>query len=189
MRKLIYIPIIHTNAEVLLPPGPVDVIADEFWRVTKNYFQTSGLVLDGVRVYQDNLPDVDENLVQRTVDNALPSSPNMNLLRWLKSQGAKIMGTEDLELLIRQRDAVLAGNVREAYKIAAERDIQIAGRISSSLGEGETGVLFLGMGHGVDDKIPFLDGIESEVPVPIREFYELNRDQEIGYDLSRYRRL
>lgn len=180
---------VHTSAEVLLPPGPVDTIANEFWRVTENYFQTSNLPLDGAKVYQDNLPDLEDAFVQRTVDKALPSSPNMNFLRWLKSQGAKIMGTEDLELLIRQRDAVLAGNAREAYRIAAERDTQIAERISSSLEEGELGILFLGMGHKIEDKLSLIDGIDLEVPAPIREFYELNRDREIGYDLSRYRRL
>jgi len=189
VRRLLFIPMVHTNAEVLLPSGPVDTIANEFWRVTEHYFQISDLPLNSAKVYQDNLPDLDDDLVQRTVDNALPTSPNMNFVRWLKSQGAKIMGTENYELLVRQRDAMLAGNAREAYRIAAERDVQIAGRISSSLEEGELGILLLGMGHKIEDKTHLFDGIDLEVPSPIREFYELNRDREIGYDLSRYRRL
>jgi hypothetical protein len=124
-----------------------------------------------VRLYQDGLPVCD--VVDRIVaDLAASGSRNHQLLLELQQRGATIMGTEDPEVLVREYrrlqrlveaargsglpDAEAAEVEREGDALLRERDRFIARRIVATLGEDETGILFVGLLHRVDER---LDGV------------------------------
>jgi len=131
----------------------------------------NGLVLpyENVRLYQDGLPVCGKE-VQIVTELAKTGSRNHQLLARLMKRGAKLMGTESSDLLVeeyelinqmlsagnipekgmrtaRQKDGGTALQKRAADQLLKKRDRYIAGRINTTLGKGETGILFLGMLH------------------------------------------
>lgn len=125
-----------------------------------------------VRLYQDGLP-VCGREAEIVAQLAEKGSLNHRLLQRLIEKGATLMGTESAELLIEEyerakeaarssladrtsRVARAVASVRdpknrEADSLLARRDRFIAGRINSTLRQGETGILFLGMLHSLDN--------------------------------------
>jgi hypothetical protein len=117
------------------------------------------------RVYQDGLPvcPFEAQIVQ---DLAAKGSRNFQLLLELAARGATLMGTDSLELLVDEyrrvqrlvqaaRDGAVEETPAELHGHAADtlrqRDAFIAQRIDGTLQEGETGLLFLGLLHRVDE--------------------------------------
>lgn len=131
-----------------------------------------------VKVYQDGLPDMEEELVEKILNEV--QSPNYELLRFLKEKGAKVFGTEDSELLKKEytfitqilgaqdeikknkQSLILAkarNKLKQAYEnhageLLAKRDTYIANRIDNTLSRGELGILFIGAAHDIKEKIP-----------------------------------
>ncbi len=112
-------------------------------------------------MYQDGLPDASADMVARVV--AEVDSPNYRLLRWLVSEGAVAVGTEDPVLLQEEYELLKASVADEAARRvyatrAAEllegRDRYIAARIDATLPAGGTGVLFIGLQHDVARALP-----------------------------------
>lgn len=135
-RHLIIIPIIHTHADMgsLGNKTPVgqkyETGAAQYWQTISDYVQKLPVNFSELRVYQDGLPDVSPEIVEKIVDET-PQTPNFDLLRWLKSKGTHILGTESPTALLK------------------ERDEYIAGRIRSTLPEGGLGILFIGLAHEI----------------------------------------
>ncbi len=117
------------------------------------------------RVYQDGLP-VCHLEAQIVKDLAAKGSRNFQLLLELAARGGTVMGADKLELLIEEyqrvqklvqaaRDGASDEAVRELQDegdaILRKRDEFIAAHIQDTLQEGETGVLFLGVLHRVDE--------------------------------------
>jgi hypothetical protein len=111
-----------------------------------------------VRVFQDGLPVCGREL-QIVEQLAEAGSANHQLVLDLVRKGATLVGTEDPQLLIREYQMHVeqlgkANAVHQAPAAADElleaRDRFIAGRISESLLDGETGLLFLGAAHRLD---------------------------------------
>jgi len=117
-----------------------------------------------VRVYQDGLP-VCGNEQQVVAELAAAGSRNHRLILRLVERGAILMGTESTELLLEEYQLALAAlaprGPRSALRwagrekslgesILERRDQFIGARINSTLAEGETGILFLGMLHAVE---------------------------------------
>lgn len=172
-RKLIYIPISHSQQDMgsLGKCLPAD---RDYCRITAARWmeierQVRALALDWptVKVYQDGLPDVDPGMVAKIV--ATVESPNYEILRWLLSQGAAVMGTESPVMLKEEYGylrAIVGAEAPAAKKRAcqsyadrarsllAERDAYIARRIEATLQEGEVGILFIGQAHRVMMLIP-----------------------------------
>ncbi len=139
-----------------------------------------------VRIYQDGLPvcGKEEPILQELAE---AGSLNHQLVRELMGRGAVLVGTEDPQLLIREyqlqrrrlgaeaneetrsslhgQDAPAASD--EAADILAARDRFMAERISATLQDGETGLLFLGAAHRLDAfraaglDVATLDGLGS----------------------------
>lgn len=91
-------------------------------------------------------------------------TPNYELLRWCRNKGAHIRGTEDPSLLVQEYHALQAifnaeneeqkGMARLEYAkvsqiLLEERDEYIANRIRTTLPEGGSGLLFLGLAHDI----------------------------------------
>jgi hypothetical protein len=179
-RRLIHIPIIHTAAELGSLAEAVRVhyakvcgraswdrrerIVERLWAdIRKNL---DALRLDGpkTRIYQDGLPicGFEERIVREL---AQAGSVNHQLIVGLLDRGAQVMGTEDPQLLMEEYElhkqslADKPGQSpssvrRRADHLLSQRDRFIADRIAATLGEGETGLLFIGALHRLDGLLP-----------------------------------
>jgi hypothetical protein len=177
MRKLLYIPMIHTDpdlgsAAVSLNRRSVDIcgrarwlrhkeIVAGYWDMIRAHF--SEMDGHGLVIYQDGLM-ADGDLGRRIIEEgAGRGSPNHQIVLDLIQRGAIIRKTEDVELLKREFDRILqlAGgdpgaeesiglqHRTEGIRLLAERDRFIAKTINQTLKEEETGVLFIGAFHNV----------------------------------------
>jgi hypothetical protein len=172
MKRLLYVPIIHEEAD-LGSAGPslaqnsltqagerLWALHQEtvrgFWEEVERYLRR--LDPQTIRVYQDGLA-VNGALGRRIVEEgARRGSRNYQLIRTLLDGGAQLRATEDTALLLEEH-ASLHGSerqrpsARQREDLLARRDAYIAGRVNSTLREGESGVLFIGAVH---DVIPHL---------------------------------
>lgn len=194
-RTLIHFPIIHTQADMgalgdsirrfkLHRLGMKELKRnlnqiDTMWTRIEHSLQNLVVPHDTVRIYQDGLPfcgrepDIVEEL-------ANAGSRNHQILLRLKAIGATIMGTESAELLVEEyqlaRQLLASANAGIAAKVTARqealgdsllkrRDQFIAARINSTLLIRETGILFLGLFHSIEQ---WLDQ-DIEVVYPVHE--------------------
>lgn len=120
------------------------------------------------KVYQDGLPVCDKELAIAS-DLAQAGNENYKIILELIQRGAKLIGTEDPHLLLEEyhyiKDVAQIDNLEEKEKAIKEyekkardilerRDRYMADRITKTLKDGETGILFIGMRHQVDEKLP-----------------------------------
>lgn len=172
-RKLVIAPIFHTKEDMgnLASRLPTEdgyhSCASYFWKEVKEKVKKELNGFKKVKVYQDGLPDTQEKLVDKIINQV--KSPNYQLLGFLKDKGAKILGTEDPELLkeeynfisqiLKGRDEESKKKTKQAYEnraspLLVERDCYIARRIDKTLNKGELGILFIGAAHEIEDKLP-----------------------------------
>jgi hypothetical protein len=175
-RKLVYIPIIHTAADMGTLAASIrgkklflvgrqglarNVAAvEKMWDKIERVASRLPLAPGTVRVYQDGLPicQHEQEIVSELAESG---SRNHRLLLQLQSRGARVMGTESPELLVEEYQlakASLASGVtaEDASRqrqlrdtVLEKRDRFIADRINVTLGDGETGILFIGMLHSL----------------------------------------
>ena len=182
-RVLIYIPIIHTQADMgalarsvrrvtIQKLGRqawkrnVDVIGG-MWEEIRRTVEGWELPWENVRLYQDGLPRCGRE-AEIVTDLAGAGSPNHQLLLSLMKKGATLMGTESPDLLLEEyrliQQILAAKDPEEAARIEARhearsrsllarRDQDIARCLNESLRAGETGLLFLGMLHSLDSRL------------------------------------
>lgn len=180
MRTLIYIPIIHTSVDLGSVAKQVDErgIADfgeEFW--TKHKETISGfwdsivkyfadLEVRGFKIYQDSLV-ADGEVAQKIVEDAVKAgSKNYKIIDDLIKKGARLVQTEDLALVKKEKDKIVKISQAKTilsriialswYKftklknnLLKKRDSYIAQRINETLNDGQTGILFLGAYHDI----------------------------------------
>ncbi len=172
-RQLLHVPVAHSPADMgmlgqrLPAPAESGSFANRWWQEISERVKSLRQDWRSTKVYQDGLPDVAVELVERIVCQV--ESPNYELLRWLKAQGAVVLGTESWELLAEEYEHLRAILVpddaaqkrqevenyhRRAPALLDERDEYIAKRIDSTLGEGENGVLFIGLAHQIVKRLP-----------------------------------
>ena len=183
MKTLIYVPIIHTSADLgslakdVTKRGIADLgeefweehkkTIDGFWSAVSNYFDSENVV--GVKIYQDGMVgegEVAEKIVEEGVESG---SKNYELVSNLIRRGAILVKTEDFNLvkgeLDRLREITQAKNIKEKiigfvkYKLNKssllnKRDKFIAKRIDETLRHSEKGILFIGAYHDIKKKLP-----------------------------------
>jgi hypothetical protein len=181
-RTLIYIPIIHDQADMgnlresvrqaaLRKLGEKTwrrkvKLVDQIWTESEMIIDNLRLSFDKVRLYQDGLP-VCGREIDIVTDLAKAGSRNHRLLLRLMEKGATVMGTESAELLVEEyqlfrsilnaRDLKKTPKIDECRKALSEsllerRDRYVADRINTTLREGETGILFLGLLHNLEKR-------------------------------------
>ena len=136
------------------------------WRGIQERLVSLKLDFSRLRLYQDGLPVCGKE-AEIVRDLAARGSPNHQLIAGLMDLGARLEGTEDVELLLREYELAkcqlaqvhgrAAGGgqaVEDAQTILRERDYFIARRIGETLGGNETGLLFLGLAHEVPSYLP-----------------------------------
>lgn len=140
-------------------------VSKEYQQAAAEYWAAVGRAISPLKinkVYQDGLPDVPEDEVNRVVTTA--QTPNYEILRILRLRGALIRGTEDPALLAKEAsfryrlaypqdeedwaETVMAYH-EERENLLTGRDLYICQRIESDLMAKETGILFIGDGHNV----------------------------------------
>jgi hypothetical protein len=142
---------------------------DALWQEIRRRVLALEIDFHKLKVYQDGLPICGREL-EIVRDLARQGSKNHRLLVELAERGATIIGTEDAQLLVREylrlRDGLQgdretgdrlsppegarAGSAEDTLSC---RDLYIAKRIRETLVEGETGLLFIGLLHRVDEKL------------------------------------
>ncbi len=178
-RTLIYLPIIHTQADMgalkesvvratLEKMGRAGLLRktaaiDKVWTEIERVIDALALSFDRVRLYQDGLP-VCGREAEIVTELAQAGSRNHQLLLRLMTQGAVLMGTESGDLLVQEYQLArqsLTTRPPRAAGVAAQRralseallkrrDQFMAQRINDTLKDGETGILFLGMLHSLE---------------------------------------
>ncbi len=145
---------------------------DARWAEIEGLIEHWELCYERVRLYQDGLPVCGREL-EIVADLAKKGSLNHRLVQRLIEKGASLMGTESAELLLEEYErakvaarSTIAGHSwgakgprpssrgptsLSADLLLSKRDDFIAARINSTLREGETGILFLGMLHSLDN--------------------------------------
>ncbi|MBI1953435.1 MAG: hypothetical protein HYS41_04850 [Candidatus Omnitrophica bacterium] len=184
MRQLIYIPVIHTQVDMgsmggSLKEAYLSRYGEERWASHVKAIEQmwdgikrklGALVLDPPRtkLYQDGLPLCGKEL-EIVTEVAARGSRNHQILLDLVQKGCVLIGTESPQLLVKEyrqiKEAAEEGNrpkpfwerLRsrwQAQQLLLRRDRFIARRIAETLREGETGLLFMGIQHGVDRYLP-----------------------------------
>lgn len=167
MDRILYVPILHTEKEVGLIHGNAKCLKTiasikEMWVGIQRKILNCRLVWNKARIYQEALPvcGKEEKIVRSL---SLKGSINHRLIAGFLRRGAQIEGTEDPDLLIREHDLLSqalhskeqGGDLRDYRKesdsILKLRDQFIAQRIRQTLKSGETGLLFIGVRHKVDE--------------------------------------
>ncbi len=178
MRRLIYIPIIHTDADMGSLASALEqstatvcegqrwerhkVTAVKFWQIVSDYLET--LDAKSLKVYQDGFVS-DGDLGKKIIEEGVRrGSKNYEIILNLLNRGAEIVSTEDMALLQEEYGYIsrimktkAASQRRLAYKeyesrksqLTKERDRFIARTINETLEDGEVGFLFIGAYHDV----------------------------------------
>jgi hypothetical protein len=183
MRTLLYVPIIHTSADLGSLAEEVHRkglenfgenmwrdhlrTIDGFWDALFLYFDS--IHVSGAKIFQDGMfadGDVGLNIIQ---EGEKAGSKNHRLVSKLLQRGAILMKTEDFNLVKKERDRLLkmirAKTTAEKifglfmYKLTKktllrQRDEYVAQRIDRALQEGETGILFIGAYHQIKPRLP-----------------------------------
>lgn len=172
-RKLLIVPILHTEQDMgslghrLMANSDYHAQAYDYWKTIEAQIRGLSYEFDRMKVYQDGLPDTKPDLVEKIASEV--QSPNYKLLRWLRDQGATIVGTENPDLIKEEYSllkAILEAKnesqkleARKRYQERADallslRDAYIAQRINQTLEAKELGILFLGAAHKIEDVLP-----------------------------------
>ncbi len=178
MRRLIYIPIVHTDADMGSLASTLEqstaalcgkerwerhkATAAKFWQMVSDYLET--LDVKNLKVYQDGFVS-DGNPGKKIIEEGVRrGSKNYEIILNLLNRGAEVISTEDMALLQEEYGyisqiikAETSARRRLAYKeyesrksqLTMERDSFIAGTINETLEDGEVGLLFIGAYHDV----------------------------------------
>ena len=182
MRTLIYVPVIHTSADLgsmakdISKRGIRDLgeeiwtkhreTVEGFWDTISDYFDS--IDVNGMKIYQDGMVAEDEVGKQIAADTAKAGSKNYQLILRLLERGAVLMKTEDFKLVKQEYDRLLAITQAKSitrkiiafikYKLIKtillnKRDSFIAKRIDQTLKADEKAILFIGAFHNVQKKL------------------------------------
>lgn len=139
-----------------------------FWDALEEKILSLDLDWSRLRIYQDALPVCghEANIVH---DLAGTGAANYRILQVLTERGAILEGTENPQLLLREKDLLNAGTGRAdssggradgkardeaTTDLLRARDRFIADRIDETLKPGEVGMLFIGALHHVTSLLP-----------------------------------
>lgn len=172
-RLLLYVPVIHGREDMGSFADRLDdgagcyQQAHERWERLMGVIKGLPLSWNAAKIYQDGLPDTDAGTVRRVVEAV--RGLNYDLLRWLTSRGAQVLGTESPGLLKQEYcclatvidategTAAMLARARYAWRasqLLRDRDRYMARRIDDTLEPGDVGVLFVGKAHQVDQLLP-----------------------------------
>ena len=185
MRKLIYIPIIHTNPDMgsfgkELAKKSAALVGESkwqlhtttvvgYWNAIESYFEILDIKNKDVKIYQDGMFVDGEPALKIIQDGVKSGSKNSAIVLKLMGQGAQLIKTEDFKLVKKEYDCIHSIihskiSFKRIYAllkykilkpiILLKRDKFIANRIAETLGNNETGIIFIGAFHKIVKKLP-----------------------------------
>ena len=220
MRTLIYAPVIHSSADLgslakeVTRRGRAD-FGPEFWegheRTILGFWDAviehfESVEVSGFKLYQDGMIAEGE-IAQKIVEEGVKSgSKNYELVWELIKKGVVLVKTEDFHLVKEERDRLLKITQAKTlfakligfvmYKLCKnrllnKRDDFIAKRISETLSDGETGIIFIGAYHNIKQRLPpDIRIIEIKDADKVREYQALlpyyHRHKERFAELAGY---
>ncbi len=179
--NLLYVPVLHTRREsedIALslkgtggdkqsarPEDEYDRSVKDMWAGISSKLRETGISFPALRIYQDALPvcGMEKEIVSKLAGKG---SRNHQLILELLSGGARLEGTEDQRLLIKEYDCLTRfiasasgkdrGAALERYRVESaelmkQRDPFIAERIKSTLQDDEVPLVFMGVRHGLGE--------------------------------------
>lgn len=202
MRRLIYVPIIHTNTDLGSLAQGLEIkakeavkatswrkhktIVENYWAEIARYWENKNV--SGFKIFQDGMPTNGTVGQKMVADLSRKGSINYKIVKQLTEKGAILTKTEDPDLLkeeyfltkeLVERKSFLGGLfafLRYKWRkggLLTERDNYIAKRIDESLQEGETGICFLGVYHRMLQKLsPDFTVVYLKNPRKIKEYYQ-----------------
>jgi len=178
MRTLLYVPIIHTEADLGSVGGDMakrglrefgetlwkrhQETVLGFWDAIAGYFDS--IEASGIKIFQDGMLADGETGIAIVREVVKTGSRNYQIISRLIEKGAILAKTEDIDLVRKERDWILKITQAKSraqkldaamkFKLAKKslldkRDKFIAKQINDTLQEGERGILFIGAFHNV----------------------------------------
>ena len=185
MRTLIYVPIIHTVADMgsmgeELKHKSISGLGEEnwqnhtntvngYWEAIESYFDNIKIYIPGIKIYQDGMFVDGEMAMKFLSDGVKAGSKNSEVVSKLIEKGAILIKTEDFKMVKDEYDGLQSiikskTNMRKIflllkYKMSKpvflwRRDKFIAATINETLGQDETGILFIGVYHNILKRLP-----------------------------------
>ncbi len=201
MRTLLYIPIIHSGADMgsmaaEISRKGVEEFGKDFWEthistVNKywegiaHYCQNLEIGAKGLKIYQDGMVADGEIAVRIIEDSLKAGSKNYEIISGLVNRGAVVVRTEELWMVKKELEMLKTIPTSGALiiklirifrfkilqsKLLKQRDKFIAGRIAETLGNDETGIIFLGAYHNI---LKYLPG-----DISVKEVKEIRKIKE-----------
>lgn len=185
IRTLIYVPIIHSVADMGSLGGELERktvsglgehkwqkhtdTVNGYWGVIESYFENIDISVKGIKIYQDGM-FVDGEMAMKLIGDGVKSgSKNSEIVSKLINRGAILIKTEDFKMVKAEYDGLQSflkskTNIKKLfqllrYKISKpiflrRRDRFIVATIDETLGQNETGILFIGAYHNVAKRLP-----------------------------------
>lgn len=211
MKRLIYVPVIHTSNDLGSISGAVtkrgindlgeeiwmehQKTVEGLWEAISNYFDAQDVT--GTKIYQDGMVaegKIGEKIVEEGVQQG---SKNYQLISRLLNRGAILVKTEDFPLVKQERDHLVAMTqakstiqkltafIRYKFvkrKLLKKRDEFIVKKIDGTLKHGEKAVLFIGAAHNVKEILP-----ESFQVTEIKDIQKVREYQRLFPFYHRYK--
>jgi len=211
-RSIILVPVIHTSADLgsiakdVAKRGIAGLGEDVwkghirtiegFWDSIMDYFDSLEMS-SGMKIYQDGMV-ADGDMGQKIVEDCAKSgSRNYELVSRLLKRGAVLQKTEDLKLVLEERDKLLCiTNAKSNFqrilafirykfakgKLLKKRDQFIANRINETLKSEEKGILFIGASHNVGN------GLDSDIKVTeMKDMQKIKQYQQMLLRGNKYK--
>jgi len=183
MRELYLVPILHMSADMGSLASALDETAkaefgQEVWQKHKgavsSFWDSIGQFFDAMnvksfKIYQDGMVANGADGLRIIREGISQGSKNYGIIGKLLQRGAVLVKTED-PVLVKQEYTYIAKIAHSKspkekevwtlrYKVAQsrllrQRDDFIAKRIEVTLGEGDTGILFIGAYHDILSRLP-----------------------------------
>jgi len=172
MRWLIHVPVVHTVQDLgsHLEKAKAEYLKEfglrqwnkhvrdtgNLWKMIRDEVLALSVDFARLKVFQDGLPVCGRKMeIVRKL--AADGNPNHRLLADLADRGATILGTEEPDLLLREKknlETLPGTRGPVANELLRLRDAFVAKRIAAMVGDGETGLLFMGALHQVEKILP-----------------------------------
>lgn len=161
-----------------------------YWEKIRRVIKEEGLntpeKCKTLHIYIDGLPRVEDYLVHVVVEESIKKGvPQYLIIQKLLEKGATIHGTESIELLQKEKDALLNAikgikpDPKQHAELLQKRDKFIAKVINETLPKGELGLLFIGRGHDIVEELNKLEE-RGELTSPLKVLYLFKFIYRIG---------
>lgn len=209
-RRLIYIPVIHAEADMgsagealseataraseETKRNDLASSVERMWEGLQNRVLALALPSSGSKLYQDGLPVCGRELAIARLA-AEGGSSNYKILLELVDRGGELVGTEDPRLLVQEHAnlkryletcatrprSAAARYSAESRRLTVKRDAFVRGRLDETLPPGGTGIIFMGLEHRVDEGLPSSIAVEYLIHrLPFHRQFRIRPARERG---------